>query len=112
MAQWSGPYKDISPLGTAFDDGGSIMLGQSAGGGVSHMDRMSAWRFITPTSAMTEGIIVGGRGARTANEEDFKEPTVDLPSSYGRRPRHNDGAGRARFAPVWRGAGTGRRFPS
>jgi 3-oxo-5alpha-steroid 4-dehydrogenase len=77
MGEWSGPYKDISPLGTAFDDGGSIMLGQSAGGDTDHMDRMSAWRFITPTSAMTEGIIVDGRGARIANEDLYGATFTD-----------------------------------
>ena len=69
MRKWAGPYRDISPLGTAADDGGAISLGLSAGGVIDHMDRMTAWRFITPTSAMTEGIIVDASGARIINED-------------------------------------------
>ncbi|TDL45272.1 FAD-binding protein [Microbacterium oleivorans] len=69
MARWSGPYANIAPLGTPADDGSAIALGLSAGGTTDYMDRMTAWRFITPTSAMTEGIIVDGAGARIANED-------------------------------------------
>lgn len=77
MARWAGPYKDISPLGTAADDGGSIALGEAAGGGTDHLDRLTAWRFITPTSAMTEGIIVDGRGSRIANEDLYGATFAD-----------------------------------
>lgn len=77
MARWSGPYADIAPLGTAGDDGSAISLGLSAGGTTDHMDRMTAWRFITPTSAMTEGIIVDGAGARIANEDLYGATFAD-----------------------------------
>lgn len=77
MARWAGPYSDISPLGTVGDDGGAISLGISAGGATAYMDRMTAWRFITPTSAMTEGIIVDGTGQRIANEDLYGATFAD-----------------------------------
>lgn len=77
MARWAGPYRDISPLGTAADDGGAIALGESAGGVTEHMDRLTAWRFITPTSAMTEGVIVDDRGGRIANEDLYGATFAD-----------------------------------
>jgi 3-oxo-5alpha-steroid 4-dehydrogenase len=77
MACWAGPYSGISPLGTVGDDGGAISLGISAGGATAFMDRMTAWRFITPTSAMTEGIIVDGAGQRIANEDLYGATFAD-----------------------------------
>ncbi|MCU1657004.1 MAG: FAD-binding protein, partial [Pseudonocardiales bacterium] len=46
-AKYEGGWKDILPLGTVGDDGTSIKLGQSAGGTVDHMERMTAWRFMS-----------------------------------------------------------------
>lgn len=77
MQRWAGPYKDISPLGTAGDDGSVIGLGLAAGGVTAHMDRMTAWRFITPTSSMTEGVIVDGKGERIANEDLYGATFAD-----------------------------------
>ena len=77
MEQWAGPYRDVSPLGTSSDDGGAISLGITAGGVVQHMDRLTAWRFITPTSAMTEGVIVDGVGHRIANEDLYGATFAD-----------------------------------
>ncbi|MCU1656085.1 MAG: 3-oxo-5-alpha-steroid 4-dehydrogenase, partial [Pseudonocardiales bacterium] len=62
-------WKDILPLGTVGDDGTSIKLGQSAGGTVDHMERMTAWRFMSPPSGLLEGVAVGPSGARIANED-------------------------------------------
>ncbi|MCU1656049.1 MAG: 3-oxo-5-alpha-steroid 4-dehydrogenase, partial [Pseudonocardiales bacterium] len=62
-------WKDILPLGTVGDDGTSIKLGQSAGGTVDHMERMTAWRFMSPPSGLLEGVSVGMSGARIANED-------------------------------------------
>lgn len=78
MRRWSGPYRDISPLGTAADDGGAIALGKSAGGVTAYMDRLTAWRFITPTSSMTEGVIVDGSGERIANEDLYGATLTDV----------------------------------
>ncbi|MCX2931278.1 FAD-binding protein [Mycobacterium sp. CVI_P3] len=59
----------VSPLGTAGDDGSGILLGLSAGGSAEFLDRVTAWRFISPPSAMIEGVAVGLSGARIANED-------------------------------------------
>ena len=62
-------FEDISPLGTVGDDGSVINLGVSAGGAVDHLERMTAWRFMSPPSALLEGVSVGPSGTRIANED-------------------------------------------
>lgn len=62
-------YRDVRALGTESDDGMGIQLGQSVGGSVSHMDRMSAWRFFSPPSGFTQGVVVGMDGDRIAPED-------------------------------------------
>ena len=57
-----------TPLGTRGDDGSGIRLGQSAGGAVDRMERASAWRFINPPLAWSQGIIVDAQGKRFVNE--------------------------------------------
>lgn len=69
--------KRTAPLGTAGDDGSGIKLGQSVGGRVSHMDRMSTWRFIYPPEALVEGIIVSPRGERIAAEDTYGASFTD-----------------------------------
>ncbi|WP_431236807.1 FAD-binding protein [Mycolicibacterium aichiense] len=59
----------VSPLGTAGDDGSGIRLGLSAGGSTEFLDRVTAWRFISPPSAMIGGVAVGLSGERIANED-------------------------------------------
>ena len=56
------------PLGTPGDDGSGIRLGQTVGGAVAHMDRATAWRFINPPLAWSQGIVADGRGERFVNE--------------------------------------------
>ena len=56
------------PLGTPGDDGSGIRLGQTVGGAVAHMDRATAWRFINPPLAWSQGIVVDGRGERFVDE--------------------------------------------
>jgi len=62
-------FEDITPLGTVGDDGSVINLGVSAGGAVDHLERMTAWRFMSPPSALLEGVSVGPSGSRIANED-------------------------------------------
>lgn len=70
MVQEHAPqFTDISPLGTPADDGGGIALGVAAGGTVSHMGQVTAWRFLSPPSAFVEGVSVGVNGQRIANED-------------------------------------------
>ncbi|KAI0118652.1 flavoprotein [Nemania sp. FL0031] len=59
----------VAPLGTAGDDGSGIQLGQTAGGSVSHMDRISIWRLMYPPEALLEGIVVSMSGERFAAED-------------------------------------------
>lgn len=61
-------YRKGMPLGTWADDGKGIELGQSAGGSIDHMGRVSAWRFINPPMAWTRGFLVNGEGQRYVNE--------------------------------------------
>ncbi|KAK8127343.1 hypothetical protein PG984_008451 [Apiospora sp. TS-2023a] len=59
----------VAPLGTAGDDGSGIRLGQSVGGAVSHMHRLSVWRLLYPPEALVEGIVVSPKGERIAGED-------------------------------------------
>ncbi len=61
-------FADGVPLGTPGDDGSGIRLGQSGGGAVAHMHRATAWRFINPPLAWSQGIVVDARGERFVNE--------------------------------------------
>lgn len=80
-------HSRVSPLGTAGDDGSGIRLGQSVGGTVSHMDRLSAWRFIYPPEGLSEGIVVSRKGERIAAEDlygaSFSNFMMDKADGYG-----------------------------
>ena len=62
-------FRKTLPLGTYGDDGKGISLGQSAGGAISHMDRMSAWRFYTPPEPLIKGVLVDKEGKRICGED-------------------------------------------
>jgi len=59
------------PLGTQGDDGSGIHLGESAGGATDRMSTVSAWRFLTPPSALLRGILVDRSGARFVDESSY-----------------------------------------
>jgi 3-oxo-5alpha-steroid 4-dehydrogenase len=59
------------PLGTAGDDGSGITLGAGVGGATRFLDRISCWRFITPPSAFTAGLLVGPSGERMCDETRY-----------------------------------------
>lgn len=59
------------PLGTSGCDGSGIRLGQSVGGALQRMNKVSAWRFINPPLAWARGLIVNGAGQRYCNEEVY-----------------------------------------
>jgi 3-oxo-5alpha-steroid 4-dehydrogenase len=59
------------PLGTQGDDGSGINLGVSAGGATDRMSTVSAWRFLTPPSALMRGILVDQSGARFVDESSY-----------------------------------------
>ncbi len=56
------------PNGTLGDMGAGILLGASAGGKLDLMERVSAWRFINPPKAWSQGMLVNQRGERFVNE--------------------------------------------
>ncbi len=61
-------YRKGMPLGTPADNGSGILLGQSVGGAIDNMGRVSAWRFINPPVAFAQGFIVNKQGQRYINE--------------------------------------------
>jgi 3-oxo-5alpha-steroid 4-dehydrogenase len=64
-------YRNIAPLGTIGDDGSGIMLGNSVGGVLDRMERVSAWRFLYPPESWVQGVLVGKSGERLLNEESY-----------------------------------------
>ncbi len=69
MVQEHAPgYRPGMPLGTAGCMGQGIALGQSVGGAVDLMDRVSAWRFLNPPEAFTRGALINRAGRRYVNE--------------------------------------------
>lgn len=64
-------YRNAMPLGDTGCDGSGIALGQSSGGALKHMERVSAWRFINPPMAWAQGIVVNNRGQRYCNEQVY-----------------------------------------
>lgn len=69
LRRYAPRYENIRPLGTHGDDGTGILLGVRAGGATDHLERVTAWRFMSPPSALIEGITVGVNGERIANED-------------------------------------------
>ncbi|MGV0157895.1 FAD-binding protein [Mycobacterium colombiense] len=69
VRKYAPQFVEISPLGTAGDDGSGIQLGLDAGGTVDKMGNVTAWRFLAPPSAFLEGLTVGLDGRRIANED-------------------------------------------
>lgn len=59
------------PLGTQGDDGTGIALGVAAGGRTDRMSTISAWRFLTPPSALLRGVLVDQSGARFIDESSY-----------------------------------------
>ncbi|HLN76383.1 MAG TPA: FAD-binding protein [Nocardioidaceae bacterium] len=68
VREHAAPYAPGLPLGTMGDDGSGIRLGQAVGAATKFMDRASAWRFFTPPSALTKGVLLGPDGTRVCNE--------------------------------------------
>ncbi|WP_263252084.1 FAD-binding protein [Saccharopolyspora rosea] len=64
-------YRGGLPLGTHGDDGTGIRLGQAAGGATGKLDRVSAWRFLTPPSALLGGVLVDRSGRRVCDESRY-----------------------------------------
>ncbi|WP_082965927.1 FAD-binding protein [Mycobacterium kubicae] len=71
-------HAGISPMGTEGDDGSGIMLGVSVGGATAYLNRLAAWRFLSPPSAMLQGVSVGVNGERIANEDLYGATHADV----------------------------------
>jgi 3-oxo-5alpha-steroid 4-dehydrogenase len=61
-------YRRGLPNGTLGDTGSGIRLGQSVGGAVGSMDRVTGWCMINPPAAWPRGIVVNKHGARISHE--------------------------------------------
>ena len=68
LAHYAPKYLAGYPLGSLGDDGSGIRLGQSVGGAIDRMDRITAWRFLNPPLAWAKGIVVNEHGERFLNE--------------------------------------------
>ncbi|HWD04937.1 MAG TPA: FAD-binding protein [Amycolatopsis sp.] len=64
-------YRGGLALGTSADDGSGIALGVAAGGRVAELDRISAWRFLTPPAAFLGGLLVDADGRRVIDESRY-----------------------------------------
>jgi len=61
-------YRRGLPNGTLGDTGSGIRLGQSVGGALGCMDRVTGWCCINPPAAWPRGIVVNRDGARICHE--------------------------------------------
>ncbi|KAL3298843.1 FAD-binding protein [Colletotrichum asianum] len=71
-------FSTVAPLGTQGDDGSGINIGLEAGGSVSNMNKMSAWRFLYPPTALVEGVVVAQNGKRFAAEDMYGATLSDI----------------------------------
>jgi 3-oxo-5alpha-steroid 4-dehydrogenase len=69
MVEYYAPlYRRGLPNGTLGDTGSGIRLGQSVGGAVGSMDRVTGWCMINPPAAWPRGIVINRLGARICHE--------------------------------------------
>lgn len=68
VRQFSPDYIKGLPLGTPADDGSGVALGVTAGGAMTGMERISAWRFINPPYSWAKGPLVNSDGDRFIDE--------------------------------------------
>lgn len=61
----------LATHGTSGDDGSGVQLGQSVGGAISHLDRISTWKFIYAPESLLEGVIVSPSGDRVSPEDHY-----------------------------------------
>lgn len=64
-------YRGGLALGTSADDGSGMQLGVEAGGDTAELDRISAWRFLSPPSAFLGGVLVDAGGGRIIDESRY-----------------------------------------
>ena len=71
LSRYAPNYINAMPVGTVGCDGSGIRLGQSVGGAVSHMERVSAWRSIAPPTSFVKGVVVNAQGQRFVAEDIY-----------------------------------------
>lgn len=71
MRRHAPAYRGGLPLGTQGDDGSGIRLGVEAGGAAARLEMVSAWRFLTPPSALLQGVLVDESGRRFVDESTY-----------------------------------------
>lgn len=69
MVQHYAPgYSASMAMGSPGDNGSGIRLGQTVGGAVDRLERISSWRFLNPPQAFAAGMLVNAKGERYVNE--------------------------------------------
>lgn len=68
VAHYAPLYRRGLPNGTLGDTGSGIRLGQSVGGAVGCMERVTGWCMINPPAAWPRGIVVNSHGERICHE--------------------------------------------
>ncbi|WP_143343052.1 FAD-binding protein, partial [Crossiella equi] len=71
LAEHAPNARGCLPLGTPGDDGSGITMAVEAGAATAHLDRVSAWRFLSPPSAFLHGLLVNRHGARVIDESRY-----------------------------------------
>ena len=71
MREHAPAFRGGLPLGTLGDDGAGIRLGVEAGGATERMNSVSAWRFLSPPSALLRGVLVNQAGRRFIDESRY-----------------------------------------
>lgn len=64
-------YRSGLALGTAGDDGAGIRMGIEAGAATGKLEKVSAWRFISPPSAFLGSVLVDESGKRIVDESRY-----------------------------------------
>lgn len=64
-------YAAAMPLGSVGCDGSGIRLGQSVQAAIGEMDRVSAWRSISPPECFIKGMVVDSSGIRFVTEDSY-----------------------------------------
>ncbi len=78
IKKYAAAYLRGTSLGTFGDDGSGIKLGVDVGGATAEMNRISAWRFISPPEAFVKGVLVDRKGKRICNEMYYGAQTGEL----------------------------------
>lgn len=71
MQRFAPRYVDLHPFGTMGCDGSGMGLGHSAGGSLGRMDKVSAFRIITPPRPFVKGLIVNTNAERFCSEDIY-----------------------------------------